>query len=113
MPKTGSDSSDAKAGTDISLWLRRHVTCWRLTEKMVKSALGGACGESPTPLGSPVCLPISLFLGKSAGFIFPLQREGIPSDRVICSILSLRMDFSACSEKLVLLSSMIGGDSGE
>ena len=40
----------------------------------------GSLLRKPWPLGSSACLQKSLFLGKFAGFVSPLQREEKPQD---------------------------------
>lgn len=73
----------------------------------------GSLWRKPYPPGSPTCLLVSFFLGKAAGFILPLLREGkLPRESGdLCD--SLRMNFSGCSEKLMPLSLMKGGDGGK
>lgn len=74
----------------------------------------GSLPRKPYPPGSPASLPKSLFLGKFAGFIFPLQREGMPQDMSDWWDSFFKDDFLSLQwETHGLLSFTKGGDSGK
>lgn len=73
-------------------WLQRQGRRWHIAlarkagymlethRENGKASSRGSLPRKPYPPGSPACLPKSLFLGKFASFICPLQREEKPQD---------------------------------
>lgn len=112
MPETGSDSSAARAGTDISHWLRRPVTRWRRAGKMVKSAPGP---EPEKALASGFARMVADFSSPRSVrwlFFFPWRERESPQEMGDLLGSLLKKEFSAGSEKRMPLCSSQGGTAG-